>query len=250
MKMKKLQILGIALVAVFAFGVLVAASASATVTFLLAEWLVEGKAVAEGTEKNVESTGTLLLEDSKTLLGVADVLCSGILDGKVGFDGADTITELLNLAKEAISTTPLAGLALECTSDTSACEEPLVWAALLPWSTLLVLMEEGTEVFFADLIKPSGSNTQVGWYVQCEKTFLKPHDECLSPEGVSRLSLSTTELTAFFEEAFTTLAELKLALCSQSGEETGIVETEAAAPALLTLVEGGTLSASSESSEA
>jgi hypothetical protein len=250
MKMKKLQILGIALAAVFAFGVVSAASASATVTFLLAEWLVNGVAVPEGTEKNVEETGTFLVEDTKTLLGKADVLCSWIFVLKISFAGVNVVVEVLGLTKEAISATPLSGLALECTSDTSACEEPLVWPVKLPWNALLVLMEEGTEVFFADLMQPSGSNTSVGWYVQCEKTILKPSDECTVAEGVSKLGLKTTELTAALEESFTQLAELKLFSCTQSKEESGILETEAAAPGVITLVEGGTLSASSESSEA
>lgn len=238
--------MGVALVAVLSFGVFVAASASAAPTFLLAEWLVNGVAIAEGVELNTESTGELLLEDTKTALGASAVNCSGILLGTVGFDGLDVVSEVLNLAKEAISTTALSGLALECVKETT-CTTPLVWAVHLPWSTLLELVEDGTEVFFADLILPGPSGLQPGWYVQCDGVITEPTDECTG-EGVNRIGLSGESLTATFEEAFRTLTEVAEATCTQSKEASGRVISIAAAPIVLT--GGGTLNASSETSEA
>jgi hypothetical protein len=248
MKMKKLQILGIALVAVFAFGVLVAASASAAPTFLLAEWLVNGVAIPEGTELATESTGTLELEDLKTLLGVSVVKCKGIMDGKVGFDGADTIAEVLNAAKELIGSLS-SGIALVCEeAGEKVCKEPLVWPLNLPWNTLLELMEQGTEIFFADLILAGASGNPPGWEVECMKTFTTPVDQCTG-EGITKLGLEATTLTASFEEAFRELAEVKLALCTQSNEESGhVLSVGTGTIKLATGTE--TLSASSESSEA
>ena len=245
MKMKKLQILSIALVAMFAFGVLVAGSASAAVTTLLAEWLVNGVAIPEGTNLASETTGELELTDLKTLLGESTVKCSGILVGTVGFDGADTITEVLNLAKELIGSLS-SGTALVCT-EVKVCEEPLVWPVNLPWNTLLELVEQGGEVFFADLILPHAGGGNPGWEVECMKTITKPVDECTG-ERITRLGLEGTTLTGSFEEAFRELAEMPLGTCTQSKEATAHVLSPVAGT--IKLVSGETLNASSESSEA
>ncbi len=247
MKMKKLQILGIALVAVFAFGALVAGSASATVTTLLAEWLVNGVAIPEGTNLASESTGELELTDLKTLLGESTVKCSGILIGTVGFDGADTVTEVLNLAKELIGA-PLTGTALSCT-EVKVCEEALVWPVNLPWSTLLELVEEEGSVFFGVLLYAHAGGGNPGWEVECMKTITKPVDECTG-EGIIELGLEGTTLTASFNEPFRELVGVPLATCTQSKEASGHVVSPPMAPGTIKLVSGETLNASSESSEA
>jgi hypothetical protein len=246
--MRKLQLLGMALIAVFAVGVLTAASASAVPTFLLAEWLVNGTAVTS--ELSVEAVGTILLEDTAAT-GKPDIICSGKLDGTIGEDGLDVISEALTLGGVAVSA-PLGAQALEtCTSSSGFCEEPLVWPIGLPWTTLLELMEQGTPVekFFVVLVGPSVPGTLIGWYVQCMKP-LTVEDECTTESAITRLTLDTggTLLLAGFEEAFTELAGEKLALCSMGGGETGIVETSGA-PGEDILSGGGTLSASSESEE-
>jgi hypothetical protein len=246
--MKKLQILGVALVAMFAFSAIVVASASAAVTFLLAEWLVNG---ADAAGQNVEAVGTILLEDTGAFGGAA-MECSGILDGTVGADGLGVVSEVLNLAgTTVISLSALTEPGVACVKLSGLCEEPLAWAVHLPWNTLLELMEEGTPVerFFAVLVEDSGAGLP-GWYIHCMKTFLEPEDECTAPNvagkgnGVFELSLEAGSLLlGKFSEAFTNLAEELLATCSIGGAETGIVET---IPQEIRLAAGGTLSASSE----
>ncbi len=243
--MKKFQLLGVAVVAMLAVGVFSAASASAAVTTLLAEWLVGGTAVTEGQSLNTETVGTLLLEDTKTPLGASDIICSGKLLGTIGFDGLDVVSEVLSLTGTAISKVGLSGEALSC-ETVSVCEEALVWAINLPWNTLLKLIEDGTEKFFGDYIESSGAGNP-GWEVECMKTILKPVDECTAVLGVTKLTLDGPLLLGGFSEAFTELAGLKLANCSLGGTEAGIVETESSGEVL---VEGGTLGASSESEEA
>ena|ERR1700691_6299219 len=240
--MRKFQWFGIAVVAVLLVGVAVASSASAAVTFLLAEWLVNGKSIAEGESFKVESKGTLLLEDTKTLLGASSVECTGILDGWIGPDGLDLVSEVLNTALEPISNTPLSGLPLECKTE-KTCEEALVWPLHLGWETLLELWEVGGVIGFVDLILPDPT-ANPGWYVLCEKTITKPTDECTSPFGAVEITLSGTKLVPTFSEPFTELMEGKLALCTQSKEETGIVES--VAPIGEITSSAGTLSASSE----
>jgi hypothetical protein len=236
--MKTHKLLGIAMLAVFAFAAVLAASASAA-TFLLAEWLVGGSAVTS--ELLTETIGELLLEDTKTPLGAADVLCSGILDGWVGPNSLNWVTEVLSLNGTAVSSTQLSGTALTCTNQAN-CEEPLVWAAHLEWESEVELMED-TTTFFADLVK-SHSGTTVGWEVECMKSIIGAiTDECVSAEGVSELALEGTTLLGNFSRAFTELAGAKLATCSLGGENSGIVEGGGA----ITLSGGGELTASSES---
>ncbi len=134
--MRKIQLSGVALVAMLAVGVFSAASASAAVVTLLAEWLVDGTAVTEGQSFNTETVGTLLFEDQKTPLGASDFICSDKLDGTIGFDGLDVISEILTLTGLAISKVGLSGEALAC-ETVSVCEEALVWPINLPWNTLL-----------------------------------------------------------------------------------------------------------------
>ena len=241
--MRKFQWFGIAVVAVLLFGVAVASSASAAVTFLLAEWLVNGKPIVEGESFNVESTGTLLLEDKKTLLGESSVECTGTLVGWIGPDGLDLISEVLNAATEPVSSTKLVGTPLICKTE-KTCEEALVWPLNLGWETLLELWEQGGESGFVDLILAESGNP--GWYVLCEKTITKPVDECTAvtgKTGVVSLGLSGTTLTGSFSEAFTLLMEEPLAECTQSKEKTGNVESVGAGTLSS---KGNTLSASSE----
>ena len=130
--MKKSQVLGIALLALFAFGALTATSAMAVT--LLAEWLVGGAAVT--TELTTTTTGELLLEDTKVpIIGKASVLCSGIFDGWVGPNSLDFISEVLTSGGVAVSNAgTLTGESLTCTAQTG-CEtstSPLVWPIGFP----------------------------------------------------------------------------------------------------------------------
>ena len=127
--MKRNHVLGVALLAVFAFGVLTA-SASA-VTFLLALWLFNGANVTS--LLLTESTGELeLINKNAGKLGLtAKVLCSGTFDGWVGPESLDENTELLSLAGVAISSIALTGTSLSC-ANTENCEKPEVWADGLP----------------------------------------------------------------------------------------------------------------------
>ncbi|MGA9313660.1 MAG: hypothetical protein WBV77_03420 [Solirubrobacteraceae bacterium] len=242
--MRKFQWFGIAVVAVLLFGVAVASSASAAVTFLLAEWLVNGKPVIEGESFTVRSTGSLLLEDLKTLLGASSVECTGILLGWIGPDGLDLISEVLNAEEDPISSTPLSGTPLICKTE-KTCEEALVWPLHLGWETLVELWEVGGLNGFIDLILPDG-NGNPGWYVLCEKTITKPVDECSAASAGVELGLSGGTLTGGFSEAFTVLMEESLAECTQSKEKSGVVESiPVGSPGLITSP-GKTLSASSE----
>jgi hypothetical protein len=216
--MKKMQVFTVACLALFAFSVVVA-SASA-VTFLLAEWLIN----------NAPVTGILLVESTGELeliglngagIGIKSaVLCSGTFDGWIGEDGLDWNTELLNLSKEAISSTELSGLALTCT-NIKECTTPTVWPdGIAPpgMETLAVLIEETGFTGFADLL------FNAGWYVECTSILGKISELCSAAETAVQLTNEANgTVNAEFSDAFQLLAGLTLATCTAGGAETGEV---------------------------
>lgn len=214
--------------------------------FLQAEWLVGGTAVAS--ELAIQTSGELLLEDAKALGGKLAVLCSGTLDGWVSSKGLGKVNELLNLSGETISSTPLSGLALECTSQTG-CETGMaakVWPVGLGWETEASLYEEPGGSYFALLFLPHSGGGKPGWEIECLVLGTTVTDECTASENVSELALEGTKLLEKLSVAFAELTEIKLLSCSLGGTESGAVEGESS----ITLNEGGELTASSEGSVA
>jgi hypothetical protein len=188
--MKKLYTVILALFAVSALGAVMAAAASAEET-LGAEWLANGNAIAAPLA--TETPGQLLLEDNG-VVGEPSVLCSGILLGSVGANGVDETTELLNLANEAISLTPLTGLALvgnglagtDCITEKvcaeGSVESPIeVWPVDLGvrWETLLFTMANGE---ILDLVTGNGGSA-FGYELLCLTGGLDIVDTCTSTDG-------------------------------------------------------------------
>ena len=99
MLMRKFQVFGLMLFAVLAFSAVATASAFAEV----GEWLVENVKPAEALP--AETEGLLIvarLVSSTNSAVLQEVDCEGILDGTIGPGVADTVTAVLNLAKELI----------------------------------------------------------------------------------------------------------------------------------------------------
>jgi hypothetical protein len=195
MSMRRFYALVMALFAVSALASVMVSSASAEEPLtLLAWWLVNGVQVPEGQELNTETPGSILLEDTKAgLFGEpAGVLCSGILDGTVGFDGLDVISAVLNLKSELIG--ELTGLALlgtgggpDCVADPSPSicpdgtpELPIeVWPFKLPWPTLLELY----------LLSPANYSFVIlvfgaTYHILCWVAGIDTEDECTSTESM------------------------------------------------------------------
>jgi hypothetical protein len=225
-------------------GLLLLTSGNETIPqFLLAEWLVGGVTVV--TELTTQTTAELALEDTKALVGKVKILCSFILDGWVGPNALGWVSEVLNLTGEAISSTPLSGLALECTAQ-EGCESssaPKVWPVNLGWETETALVEY-TSNFFALLFLPHSGGGNPGWEIECLVLGTATSDECKTPESDAELTLEGTTLLGKFSRTFTETTEAKLASCSQGGEETGIFEGESS----IALTGGGELTSSSEGS--
>jgi hypothetical protein len=207
-------------------------------TFLLAGLLNGGN--TELGEKELATTGELLLEDTKVpLLGKAKVLCSWILDF-LSLPATEPshleVLKVLNLAGTEIGT-PLVGTALECENQEN-CGTPLIWYVGLPWLIELeLLLQDNTEIFVGLLTKTGGGT--LGWEVECMSLGLT--DECTLTESVFGQKNVAGGVEVEFSEALTELAGLSLANCSQGGTAIGIVS----GTGTTTLVGGGALTISS-----
>lgn len=214
-----------AALAAFTFAAFFAATASAENT-LLALWLWNGTEVTE--LLSVEVKGSTLLEDTKTVAGAVAVLCTATADGSVGSNGEDETTEILNALSEKIGTT-LGGLALlgtgagsgegsECKA-VKACAEgttssPIEVTLLgLPWHSLL--FQDETSGLALDLLFGA---TEIGYEVLCLILGVNAEDKCTAPNDDFEVEvLNEIEGAAIPANAGTS----PMALCSQSGEETG-----------------------------
>jgi hypothetical protein len=223
--MKRIHVLAVALAAVFVASVVVVSAASA-LEFLLALWLEGATGIPVTTILLVEQTGELQLTDTKTLLGSSSLLCSGTLDGWIGPESLDQISELLNLNGILISLTVLSGEALACIDQTGLCPEPLVWAEGLPWETEVELLEETGGPFFADLLFKGE------YEVECMGNGLV--DLCSAPVVAVQLKNEPGGVVdAEFSDAFQELAGLNLGECSLGGSQSVVIA------GLTTILESG-----------
>jgi len=177
--MSKIKVLGLALVAMFTFGVVAASSASATepswglceeqstAKFLYSDkWCDkdvnktgEFEFKAATTELLINSHGTLDLEDNKATGGASKIECTGIDHGLVGPGSKD----LLNFVE-----------ASGCKKISGQCNEKTVFAKAvnLPWKTLLLYV--GSEI--RDDLESDGAG-EPGYTVECGATIFELHVE-------------------------------------------------------------------------
>ncbi len=195
--------------------------------YLLAEWLENGVGITE--TMLTETAGELLIENTKApVVGKAAATCSYIEEGDIGPDGARDATEVLNLAKEAISSTPLVGTSLSCTDETD-CESPHAWPVGLPWLVLLELWEIETPAIsgMIELRTSQKAGGAIGWYVECTELGVKASEECTATESLSADTNVATGVEVEFSKTLTESQGFKLASCSGDKEESGVIEGKA-----------------------
>ncbi len=225
--MKKFQVLGIALIAVFAFSVISAASASAETAF----WLSDGVAITSS--QSTSSSGLLFL--SNLALGnEVTVHCVGEFVGSVGAEGQGEIIEVINEIKEKTGTS-LVGTDVNCeVTTTGLCTVKSlaeVWPIELPWHLHLLLMEPPEPEYLDILLAETGKIP--GYELKCSGPLGAFSNTCKGQ--TSSFVENTTGITmfgVFSPSAGTEKVPCELGEGEMSGEE------------LLELLNGLTLTAS------
>lgn len=172
--MRKIHLVGLALVAVFSFCAIAAPS-----VFAADEWLIDEAPVSAQTALGrIMTEGELLLWDMGTN---GAVLCSGLAEGTIGPGAKDVTDEILDLNGEKLET-------LDCPIDTEVAGNPcesstpliLVLPLNLPWNTEVLLNAAG---MFVDDVTGTGGNP--GYEVQnCLVFGLPVKDVCTGPAEV------------------------------------------------------------------
>jgi len=204
--MRKIQVLVLALFAVFAFGAIAATAALAEEATQL---LISGNPATLG--QLLLSTGELLLADHKGGLFGEEVmlLCSG-----------ENLAEVLTATDiDITSIFPLGGKdeekgsAVTCALQTGTCEgsSGIATPVHIPW--LVELMLTGSPALVVSLLL-SGGTGNPGWTVTCA---FKVEDEC---------SASETEVEVKNETGGTVVATFKetAGTCTRGGAGQGLVE--------------------------
>jgi hypothetical protein len=220
--MKRIQIVGLTLVAVFALSALAVSSA-----FASGELLLAGNKMTAGEEIPIEISGELLLEDSGAATSPS-VICSGIFDGITVGPTLLYISELLTLTKVAESNLVLCKKEKTCEGESVNVE-----ALNFPWHVEIELMEvSGKSVYLAIFLNETGHDPE--YNVDCLVPLLGLQEDNCSGESSARVNNTGEGLLGYFNLLALTEpfgAESKNANCSIGGTEKGVInnnpETEA-----------------------
>jgi hypothetical protein len=164
--MKKIQLVGLVLVAVFAISAMVASSA-----FAESEWLLNAEPITSAIA--TEAPGTLKLEDSAT--GTGKITCVGNFVGTVGPGSADTISTVLG--KTSTEVAPI-----NCESVSCASKLAELSPINLPWSTKVEL--SGTLEWDHFLGTDSGAK-EPGYSLKCTVLGIPITDVCTGLAGAA-----------------------------------------------------------------
>jgi hypothetical protein len=235
--MRKIQIIGLAFAAVFAFSMVSASGASALTLWDECMEVTEGTGLftnndcnAEGSPKlwewlEIETlTNVLSLLSDLVLINLGfltvKILCEGFMHGSVGLNGESTITELLSVAGVLITLEkPVA-----CTNIEN-CPEPLANPVNLPWADQLVEANSTEKDAAGDLLGPEGTGGSPGWFVKCDGNGTE--NECKKADTILLVENLLEELEVHLIFPLETDTEyLPLAECTNSLEADAYVEGE------------------------
>jgi hypothetical protein len=203
--MRRAKVFSIICIAVCAFCLFTAISASADV-----EWLHSGEAVTSKLSTSTE--GEFELTDSVFSISV---LCSGIFDGSVGTDGGAEITTALTLSGETVGSKS-GETALLCT-PTKGCEGATseVWVGNLPW-----LGQAGStpEESAFDYLTESTSGQEPKLTVRCKVLSTEISEEC-SGILIGALTNASETVSSEFNPGSSITGEKSD--CTTGGEDAG-----------------------------
>ena len=178
--MRKIQIIGLAFAAIFAFSMVTASGASALTLWDECMEVTAGSGLFTNSDCNVLGSPNLwewlgittltaidsLVADIELInLGFLTVriLCEGSVDGSVGATGEGQVTELLNTAGVAITESN----PVTCTNLENCSGTVTAFPVHLPWSTQLV--NATAEDAEGNLLGP-GTGGDPGWSAKCGST--------------------------------------------------------------------------------
>jgi hypothetical protein len=225
--MKKTHVLGLAVLAVFAFSAVAASSASAATV----EWLKNGAAITS--PEPSETTGSLELGNTSGLgtgTKVA-VLCDGKFFGTVGPGAQDTITSVLGLSGESGT---LTSEIVSCVNNEN-CPSPSVAADNLPWLTELREPKAGEVLDFL----LNGGKGEPGWEVMCIVPIIGLVEEACTSSNANNQARSLLANDAGEGDVLGVFIKTENEKFLCKGQETGFVNTAFDGPGLITLTGGG-----------
>jgi hypothetical protein len=227
--MKKIHILGVAMVAMLAIGVVGAVSASAATV----QWLKAGATITKTTGEPSLTTGEIVLGSTNGLkLGIkASVLCSGTFVGTVGPGAEDEVTGVLALTGGLVTLNFTEGGPLLNCVNVETCTSSSVAPVNLPWLSQLTSTTD-------DVLLP-GAGGNPGWEVACVTSLGTVEETCTSTSQLSEVKNGASgEVLGLFIKSIT-------ATCTIGGANTGFVESSPTdATGLTTLANGEALSVS------
>ena len=208
--MRKLHIVGLTLLGVFALSAYIASSAFALESVFLVGGVKPTAAVSVDNE--LVAGTTILFEDMKE--GV-DITCTAVTsEGTVGPNNLDTVTKVT-----------ISG----CSG--SLCSSASVEAVHLPWLTELLLVGG----IFLDNVLNSGAGIP-GYIADCTALGMLFNDECTSNVASADIDNGVGDIIALFTGG----VESEFANCSLGGNLTGLVVGEV----LILTLSGATLAVS------
>src|ERR1700722_1246401 len=173
--MKKIQIVGLTLVAVFA-----CSAFAVTSSFAAGKILLNGGAVPAGGIP-FSITESVEMEDMKSV-GPPTILCSGTSVGTIAAGGATgSIIEFLTLAGEALEVgTGKKEYLVECEDMKSICSNPVdVVAGNMPWSVEIEKMAAGAEEYLLTILNIKGKVP--AYTLDCNSILGLISDTCTAP---------------------------------------------------------------------
>jgi hypothetical protein len=213
--MRKTYLLGLVLVAMLAFSAVSAVTASAEPAL----WAVDGVSVTSLVP--VDTEGLLFLTDLKApFVGSAEVHCEVgiVLDGSVGPEGEDEVTEVLlnGVKSELVTCKPIKG----CEAGMEVDVLPLG----LPWLTQLELMEVGGVTLILDKLLNNGT-IEAGYAIDegCLVLGIDTKDSCKGPTSADIENMpAELDVLAIYGEA----VESEKTVCEVGGVGSGDVAGE------------------------
>jgi len=213
--MRNIKIVGMALLAVFAFSAF-----AATSSFASGKILLKGAPITSAIPFTM--TETLELEDMNAT-GPPTILCSGSFDGTIAAGGAtSSIAEVLTLAGEALEVgTGKKEYLVECEDMKSICSNPAdVVAGNMPWSVEIEKMAAGAEEYLLTILNITGKVP--AYTLDCNSILGLISDTCTAP-AVGEQAVMKNEVGGLLAEFSNNETTTPPGDCGVGGDGQGLV---------------------------